>query len=566
MSAEDHIFGKYKLIHVLGEGAAGTVFLAQDIETGQPIALKVMHQHFQLDETMLKRFTREAQNSARLQHPNILHVYDTGCIEDKHYIATEYIQGKDLKEVILARKRLPVGAVLGIACRMASALQCANDAGIIHRDIKPHNIFVGVDGEVKLGDFGLARQEDGSDMVTMAQTPLGTPAYMPREQILCEAIDVRADIYSLGATLYDALTGHPPFADASNLTELLLAQVHQQPPPLPEETEKRCSNLSKLIMRMMEKSPEDRPASPDELLTSLEICKQEYSESADPNTATLVQMTKPKDPTLLLNIARPNKEPEGREITITDTVTIGRNNENDVPVHDSRISRRNHARIEIRGSDLFLVQNQEKAKIQLNGEDLPGQGAPLQVGDEIRIGDSTITIEAGEVATEDEVEDTITRLVAEAEAIDYGSLAKAKRKEKEDLLNAARQHYDASRPWQARLGKLLRRGEGRGTMMMRRYLVEQGHSEEESNRLVQEIKGNRADHLLPDDVLRERSDFCGMMISDDEITLVIHSEVYKERLKGYKWGEIIRYRGEDWYPVKKRQVEENLFLYLKKCT
>jgi len=555
--------GKYKIQSVLGQGAAGTVYLALDTETGADVALKVLQEQLALDEMQLMRFVREAENTKKLRHPNILRVQDVGCQGDQYYICMEYVQGRDLKDVIDVRQRFPVGAVLGIARRMASALECSHAAGIVHRDIKPHNIFVGVGGLVKLGDFGLARQEDGSDMVTLAQTVMGTPAYMPREQILCEHVDIRSDIYSLGATLYHALSSRPPFAEATTLTELLRAQIAKPPPPLPRECMERCRELCELILDMLQKAPEARPQAPAELLARLESCGQAYQKGSESVTTTLDQIAQRAAPTLTLTISAPSREPETRAVRIKESLAIGRRPDNDIPVPDEHVSRSAHARIEARGEDLVLVPNPEKRSLRLNGERVSSHGAPLQVGDRIAIGKSEIVIEAGEVATRDEIEETIAMLVAEAEgvspsaAVGGGDAARA--------TAAARLHCDRNRPWCGRMDRVGGQREGRETMAIRRFLTTKGFSGAEVARLIQELREARQDHFAVTESLRERSDFCGMLLDDDEITLVIPKALYDERMRGQPWGSIIRYRSTDWFPIKKREVDANIFVYLKQC-
>ena len=219
--------GKYRILEEIGRGAMGIVFKAQDESTGRVVALKILAEKLVNDPDMLSRFEREAGAASSLQHPNICTVFDSGNWKGRPYLAMELLAGETLDQRL---KRSPVSAeeLRAIAVQVLSALEATHAVSIVHRDIKPANLFWTTAGQVKLLDFGLAKQKRqavpaGEDTPTVVMSAtrqgmvVGTWAYMPPEQVLGEALDGRADLYSLGVTLYELATGALPIRGAENM-------------------------------------------------------------------------------------------------------------------------------------------------------------------------------------------------------------------------------------------------------------------------------------------------------------------------------------------------------------
>src|SRR5262245_30174498 len=211
----------YRIISLLGKGGMGEVYLAQDTILRRKIALKILPAIFTADEDRLKRFVQEAQSASSLNHPNIITIYEVGQVNEVHFIATEFIDGKTLRKVF-ADSNFTIRNALDIATQIASALAAAHEAGIVHRDIKPENIMVRPDGLAKVLDFGLAKLTESHPAMidthpSIANEPgnksgvLGTPRYMSPEQACGQKVDTRTDIFSLGIVLYEMITGNMPF-------------------------------------------------------------------------------------------------------------------------------------------------------------------------------------------------------------------------------------------------------------------------------------------------------------------------------------------------------------------
>ena len=201
----------YKITEKLGEGGMGVVYKATDTELNRPVALKFLAPHLLRDEEGRKRFRREAQAAAALDHPNICTVYEIGQAEDQSFIAMAFLEGRTLSKRI-ADGPLKLPEALSIAIQMGEGLEAAHDKGVVHRDIKPDNVMLmkGSRGLVKLMDFGLAQLAESSKL-TREGTTLGTPIYMSPEQALGESTDKRSDVWALGVVLYEMVAGRPPF-------------------------------------------------------------------------------------------------------------------------------------------------------------------------------------------------------------------------------------------------------------------------------------------------------------------------------------------------------------------
>jgi len=248
------------------------VALHQTLE--RQVALKILRRQLASDVGYVERFRREARAAAKLNHPNIVHVYEVGRCKDYHYIAQELIDGGNLKDEVERSGPLKPAAAVEVLRAVASALAAAHQAGITHRDIKPENILRSLRDEIKVADFGLARVGGGSSTgndLTQVGLTMGTPRYMSPEQVQGKVADPRSDLYSLGCTLYFLLSGRPPF-EAEDALAIAVQHLHETPAPL-AKTRGRGDVpdwLTAVIMRLMAKSPSDRFASAGEVLEAIE--------------------------------------------------------------------------------------------------------------------------------------------------------------------------------------------------------------------------------------------------------------------------------------------------------
>ncbi len=265
----------FYILRRLGRGAMAEVYLAQQLSLGRQVALKVLNAGLATDPNYVRRFHHEARAAAALVHAGIVQIYEVGQEDGIHYIAQEYVPGRNLGEVIRSQGALTPRLTLDILRQVTGALSKASVEGIVHRDIKPENIMLARSGEVKVADFGLARvQGDGGVNLTQIGVTMGTPLYMSPEQIEGRQLDSRSDIYSLGVTAYHMLAGEPPFNGDSPLAVAIL-HLNQPAPPLTERRPDVPPRLAQLIDRMMAKKPEQRHGDPSALLGELHAIAQE---------------------------------------------------------------------------------------------------------------------------------------------------------------------------------------------------------------------------------------------------------------------------------------------------
>src|SRR5881396_2076778 len=201
--------GRYRIVRKLGTGGMANVYLAEDEVLGRRVAIKILNDRHAGDDQFVERFRREAKNAASLSHPNIVSIYDRGEAEGTYYIAMEFLDGRSLKELIVARGPSPIPVAIGYARQVLAALRFSHRNGIVHRDIKPHNVIVDAEGRIKVTDFGIARA--GTSQMTEAGSIVGTAQYLSPEQARGTNVDQRSDLYSLGIVLYELLTGAVPF-------------------------------------------------------------------------------------------------------------------------------------------------------------------------------------------------------------------------------------------------------------------------------------------------------------------------------------------------------------------
>lgn len=264
------------------------VYLARDRFLGRQVAVKVLHPSLSGDSRFLARFRREAEAAGALNHPHIVSVYDVGHDDDVHYIIMEYVDGLDLKELLLQNGPLPLRRAADIGTQAASALHYAHEHGVVHRDIKPHNIMIGPAGLVKVADFGIAKvvsELTAADDAGM----LGTVQYVSPEQVQGGSVTPRSDIYSLGVVLYEAVTGFVPFP-GDNPVAVALAHVQDEPVPPSLLHTDVTPEFEAIIRKAMRKNAKERYATADELASSLQgwtrATYEAASTSAPPRTGT----------------------------------------------------------------------------------------------------------------------------------------------------------------------------------------------------------------------------------------------------------------------------------------
>ncbi|HYH65100.1 MAG TPA: serine/threonine-protein kinase [Urbifossiella sp.] len=265
--------GQYKIVRELGRGGMATVYLAVHPTVKCEVALKLMHEAFAGNPAMRERFHRDnVLVSAQMNHPNVVRVLDAGEADGVPYVVMEYAEGETLAQKIRERVVLPVATVVNVATKLTDALKYLSSKGVVHRDIKPENVILTDAGEVKLLDLGLARTYDrgaAGGEHTQFGTILGTPRYMPPEQARSPAVDARADIYSLGYTLYSLLTATFPFPDKNGI-ELFEAHREEEPTPVWKLRAGVPKWLLTVLEKMMAKNVRDRFQSPAELAEALD--------------------------------------------------------------------------------------------------------------------------------------------------------------------------------------------------------------------------------------------------------------------------------------------------------
>jgi serine/threonine-protein kinase len=248
--------GRYRLEHPLGHGGMATVHLAHDEELNRPVAVKLLAEDVAGDEALRKRFLREARLAARLSHPNVVSVYDAGEAEDgRPFFVMEHVPGTTLAEL----GQIAPERAVELAIQACHGLGHAHAAGLVHRDVKPQNLLLREDGTVKVADFGIARAAE-TTALTQVGTVLGTAAYLSPEQALGEEVTAAADVYALGAVLYELLTGRPPY-ESDSLADLAAKQSSGQIVPVSELAQGVPRRVENAVMRSLARNPAYRPSS-----------------------------------------------------------------------------------------------------------------------------------------------------------------------------------------------------------------------------------------------------------------------------------------------------------------
>ena len=267
-------FDGYRIVRLLGQGGMGAVYEGLDLTLKRRVAIKVLAESVNRDPDAVKRFQREARAVASVSHPNIAQVYRVGTYGDLHYYAMEYVDGKSLEQLIAESGRITGSRCFTLMTQAVKGFKAAADQGIIHRDIKPANLMVTQDGTVKIVDFGIAKMMADSDTFrTATGTIMGTPAYMSPEQCKGQACSVKSDMYSLGCTFFQMLTGKPPF-DGDTVYAVMTKQIGSPVPAILSITTNVPDRICNVIYTMMEKNPDKRYQSYDHLLTVLEAARE----------------------------------------------------------------------------------------------------------------------------------------------------------------------------------------------------------------------------------------------------------------------------------------------------
>ena len=279
---------RYRLERKLGSGGMADVWLAEDQELGRRVAVKILHERYSNDEQFVERFRREATHAAGLSHPNIVSIFDRGVADGSYYIVMEYIEGRTLKELVVTRGPCPVPVAISYTRQILAALRYAHRNGIIHRDIKPHNVLVDREGRVKVADFGIARA--GASEMTEAGSIVGTAQYLSPEQARGAPVDESSDLYSTGIVLYELLTGTVPFTGETPV-EIAMKHLSQTPEPPSTRRAEIPHDLDLVVLRALAKEPSDRYRSAGDLDRDLELVARGEAVGSETETAATMVLS-----------------------------------------------------------------------------------------------------------------------------------------------------------------------------------------------------------------------------------------------------------------------------------
>jgi serine/threonine-protein kinase len=265
----DILAGRYRFIKQVGKGAFGSVYLMEDLMINEDVILKFLNAQFVTDDSVIKRFIYELRFARKVTHQNVIRIYDLITFGDLHAISMEYFESHTLSTELKSRKPLPNERVIKITNDICEGMESAHNANVIHRDLKPNNVMINEEDQLKIVDFGIAAASQSSDTkLTKTGLLVGTPTYMSPEQVLGKEIDEKTDIYSLGTIMYEMLTGRPPYSGKDSMSIMYQHVQGEAKPPI-EKNENIPVELSELTMRCMKVKPEDRIQSMTELKESL---------------------------------------------------------------------------------------------------------------------------------------------------------------------------------------------------------------------------------------------------------------------------------------------------------
>ncbi len=286
--------GRYEIIGELGQGAMGVVYKARDPLIDRVVAIKTINLNQALEEReeYEARFYQEARAAGRLSHHNIVTIYDVGKSGDVAYIAMEFLEGRELRDVLNERSSLPIAEVLDIVAQVAHGLFYAHEHGIVHRDVKPSNIMIQKDGHVKITDFGIARMASAA-VRTQTGMVLGSPKYMSPEQVMGKLTDQRSDIFSLGIMLYEMLTGRPPFS-GENVNAIMYQTLNATPPQPSSMNPAVPDMLNFIVAKALAKKVDERYQNAKEFAEDLRACRDSLPQQG--TEAPPVLRSQPKPP------------------------------------------------------------------------------------------------------------------------------------------------------------------------------------------------------------------------------------------------------------------------------
>jgi serine/threonine-protein kinase len=281
------IDGRYRVISRVGSGGMAEVYCAEDAQLGRRVAVKLLHERFAQDEEFVERFRREASSAASLSHANIVSVYDRGEWGGTYYIAMEYLDGRSLDSIVREEAPLSAERAIEITEQVLRAARFAHRRGVVHRDLKPHNVIIDDEGRVKVTDFGIARA--GTSEITQTGSIMGTARYLSPEQAQGQPVSPRSDIYAIGILLYELLTGNVPF-EGDSVVAIALRHLSEPPRPPSHYVPSISANLDAIVLRALEKTPERRFADADEFLTALEGERERLRRDDGSQTAALAPL------------------------------------------------------------------------------------------------------------------------------------------------------------------------------------------------------------------------------------------------------------------------------------
>lgn len=261
---------RYRILSKIGVGGMADVYKGEDTLLGRPVAIKILHANFASDDEFVSRFKREAQAAGKLNHPNIVNMYDVGYDQDMHYIIMEYVDGETLKEYITRHHRLSIDEAVKITISIGEGLEHAHAMGIVHCDIKPHNVIITNTGRVKVTDFGIARAMNSTNTVMYTNSIMGSAHYLSPEQASGKSVDGNTDIYSLGVVLYEMLTGKVPFEGDTPIA-VALKHVREKVIPPTRYNPSIPPLLESVVLKALAKNPADRFESISEMMGDLRL-------------------------------------------------------------------------------------------------------------------------------------------------------------------------------------------------------------------------------------------------------------------------------------------------------
>jgi eukaryotic-like serine/threonine-protein kinase len=287
---ETIIDGRYRVLLRLGSGGMADVYLAEDRLLGRQLAVKVLHHHFAEDQEFVERFRREASSAAGLSHPNIVGIFDRGEWNGTYYIAMEYVAGRSLKTVVREQGALEPATAIDIVTQILRAARFAHKRGVIHRDLKPHNVILDEEGRARVTDFGIARA--GASEMTLTGSIMGTAQYLSPEQAQGHTVSGRSDLYAVGIILYELLTGTVPF-DGETAVAIAFKQVSAEPLAPSERQPGVSASLDAVVLRALAKDPARRFADAEEFIAALQQARQELPVNAGTVVAGAASATAP---------------------------------------------------------------------------------------------------------------------------------------------------------------------------------------------------------------------------------------------------------------------------------